>query len=609
MAKDEMLVEVKKLIAIGKDKGFITYDELSSSLPAELVSSERMTHLMTIFGEMDIEIVDAPEGEQARSAKKPSKARDAESNDDEDEEKEGSEGNKKRIDLTPGVLSRTDDPVRLYLKEMGSVALLSREGEIEIAKRIEEGKKDMSMAVFGLPMTIKTVLEISEQIKKEKLSVREVAQTAYDEEMDQEEREEMEQDDTELRKKTLEALTKVRRPSTPVVALYKKLWAARGNPVKQKRIKAQIKDVRVPVVERIEAINFHPLFKDKLVQRVRQVAQEIRSAEREISNCYRRLGASGEAGAELLRKLSRDRRGLLAVKRKCGLPEESLLSIKKIVAEARAKIRRIESEEAKMTSEDLKESVKHLDLADDKMKRGKAELVEANLRLVVSIAKKYTNRGLQFLDLIQEGNIGLMKAVDKFEYRRGYKFSTYATWWIRQAITRAIADQARTIRIPVHMIETINKLIRTSRHLVQKLGREPTPEEIAERMDLPLDKVRKILKIAREPISLETPIGEEEDSHLGDFIEDKKAVSPLDAAIRYDLQRQISTALETLTPREEKVLRKRFGIGESTDHTLEEVGQDFEVTRERIRQIEAKALRKLRHPSRSKKLRSFVESL
>ncbi|MBM4119415.1 MAG: RNA polymerase sigma factor RpoD [Nitrospira sp.] len=608
MAKDEMLVEVKKLIAIGKDKGFITYDELSSSLPAELVSSERMTHLMTIFGEMDIEIVDAPEGEQARSAKKPSKARDAES-DDEDEEKEGSEGNKKRIDLTPGVLSRTDDPVRLYLKEMGSVALLSREGEIEIAKRIEEGKKDMSMAVFGLPMTIKTVLEISEQIKKEKLSVREVAQTAYDEEMDQEEREEMEQDDTELRKKTLEALTKVRRPSTPVVALYKKLWAARGNPVKQKRIKAQIKDVRVPVVERIEAINFHPLFKDKLVQRVRQVAQEIRSAEREISNCYRRLGASGEAGAELLRKLSRDRRGLLAVKRKCGLPEESLLSIKKIVAEARAKIRRIESEEAKMTSEDLKESVKHLDLADDKMKRGKAELVEANLRLVVSIAKKYTNRGLQFLDLIQEGNIGLMKAVDKFEYRRGYKFSTYATWWIRQAITRAIADQARTIRIPVHMIETINKLIRTSRHLVQKLGREPTPEEIAERMDLPLDKVRKILKIAREPISLETPIGEEEDSHLGDFIEDKKAVSPLDAAIRYDLQRQISTALETLTPREEKVLRKRFGIGESTDHTLEEVGQDFEVTRERIRQIEAKALRKLRHPSRSKKLRSFVESL
>jgi RNA polymerase primary sigma factor len=610
MAKDEMLVEVKKLISIGKEKGFITYDELNSSLPAELVSSERMSHLMTIFGEMDIEIVDAPEGGQARG-KRPAARKAAAADDDGDdkEEKEESEESEKRIDLTPGVLSRTDDPVRLYLKEMGSVALLSREGEIEIAKRIEEGKKDMSMAVFGLPMTMEYVLSIADQIKKEKISVREVAQTAYDEDMDEEEREEMEQDDTELRKKTLEALSKVRKPTKPVVALYKKLWKARGNPAKQKRIKAQIKEARVPVVEKIEAINFHPLFKDKLVQRVRHVAQEIRSAERELANCCRRLGVSGEAGAALLRKLSRDRRGLLAVKRKCGLSEESLQSIRKIAIEARAKIRRMESEEAKMTSEDIKEAVKHLDLADDKMKRGKAELVEANLRLVVSIAKKYTNRGLQFLDLIQEGNIGLMKAVDKFEYKRGYKFSTYATWWIRQAITRAIADQARTIRIPVHMIETINKLIRTSRHLVQKLGREPTPEEIAERMDLPLDKVRKILKIAREPISLETPIGEEEDSHLGDFIEDKKAVSPLDAAIRYDLQRQINSALETLTPREEKVLRKRFGIGESTDHTLEEVGQDFEVTRERIRQIEAKALRKLRHPSRSKKLRSFVESL
>ncbi len=612
MAKDEMLVEVKKLISIGKEKGFLTYDELNSSLPAEMVSSERLSNLMTIFGEMDIEIVDAPEGGE-REGRKPS-TRSASSDDeaeerDDKEEKEESEESEKRIDLTPGVLSRTDDPVRLYLKEMGSVALLSREGEIEIAKRIEEGKKDMSMAVFGLPMTMEFVLGLPEQIKKEKISVREVAQTAYDEDMDEEEREEMEQDDTELRKKTLESLAKVRKPSKMVVRLYKKLWKARGNPAKQKRIKAQIKEARVPVVERIEAINFHPAFKDKLVQRVRHVAQEIRSAERELSNCCRRLGVSGDAGAALLRKLSRDRRGLLAVKRKCGLSEESLQAIKKTSQEARAKIRRVEMDEAKMTSEDIKEAVKHLDFADEKMKRGKAELVEANLRLVVSIAKKYTNRGLQFLDLIQEGNIGLMKAVDKFEYKRGYKFSTYATWWIRQAITRAIADQARTIRIPVHMIETINKLIRTSRHLVQKLGREPTPEEIAERMDLPLDKVRKILKIAREPISLETPIGEEEDSHLGDFIEDKKAVSPLDAAIRYDLQRQINSALETLTPREEKVLRKRFGIGESTDHTLEEVGQDFEVTRERIRQIEAKALRKLRHPSRSKKLRSFVESL
>jgi RNA polymerase primary sigma factor len=359
----------------------------------------------------------------------------------------------------------------------------------------------------------------------------------------------------------------------------------------------------------MEAVNLHGVLKDRMVQRVREMAIQIRTAEREIVSCQRRLGVGGEAGAELLRRLCRDRKDFQAVKRKTGVSEDTLQDVKKLYQAAKSRIRQLETEEALVSGEEIKEAVKHLDVAEEKVKRGKAELVEANLRLVVSIAKKYTNRGLQFLDLIQEGNIGLMKAVDKFEYKRGYKFSTYATWWIRQAITRAIADQARTIRIPVHMIETINKLIRTSRHLVQKLGREPTPEEIAERMDLPLDKVRKILKIAREPISLETPIGEEEDSHLGDFIEDKKAISPLEAAIRYDLQRQINSALETLTPREEKVLRKRFGIGEATDHTLEEVGQDFEVTRERIRQIEAKALRKLRHPSRSKKLRSFVESL
>jgi len=606
MAKDEMLVEVKKLISIGKEKGFITYDELNSSLPAELVSSERMSHLMTIFGEMDIEIVDAPDGEAGRGKKASARKASADDDPDDKEEKEESEDNGRRIDLTPGVLSRTDDPVRLYLKEMGSVALLSREGEIEIAKRIEEGKKDMSMAVFGLPMTMEYVLSIADQIKKEKISVREVAQTPYDEDLDDEEREEQEQDDTELRKKTLEALAKVRKPTKPVVALYKKLWKARGNPAKQKRIKAQIKEARVPVVEKIEAVYFHPLFKDRLVQRVRHVGQEVRSAEREISNCYRRLGASGEAGAALLRKLARDRRGLLAVRRKCGLSEESLQAIRKIATEAKAKIRRIESEEAKMTSEDIKEAVKHLDFADDKMKRGKAELVEANLRLVVSIAKKYTNRGLQFLDLIQEGNIGLMKAVDKFEYRRGYKFSTYATWWIRQAITRSIADQARTIRIPVHMIETINKLNRISRQMLQEMGREPTPDELAGRMEMPEDKVRKVLKIAKEPISMETPIGDDEDSHLGDFIEDTAVSSPVDSATDESLKETTHAVLAGLTPREAKVLRMRFGIDMNTDHTLEEVGKQFDVTRERIRQIEAKALRKLRHPSRSDQLRSFL---
>ena len=603
MPKQELLVEVKKLISIGKEKGFLTYDELNSTLPAEVVSSEQFGSIMTMFGEMDIEIVDAPDGERQQ------KSRGGEQDEagEEAEESEAAEENEKEIDLTPGALSRTDDPVRLYLKEMGSVALLSREGEIEIAKRIEEGKRDIAFVIYGMPMTIEFILSLREQLKNGKIDVREIVPIVETEEDFEEE--EVERDYEELRLKTLEGLNSVRKVSTSLKALYEKSRQAAKDPAKLKKIKKQIDAIREQVVEKMEAVNLHGVLKDRMVQRVREMAIQIRTAEREILSCQRRLGVGGEAGAELLRKLCREKKDFLAVKRKTGVSEESLQDIKKVYQAAKSRIRQLEAEEALVSGDEIKDAVKHLDVAEEKVKRGKAELVEANLRLVVSIAKKYTNRGLQFLDLIQEGNIGLMKAVDKFEYKRGYKFSTYATWWIRQAITRAIADQARTIRIPVHMIETINKLIRTSRHLVQKLGREPTPEEIAERMDLPLDKVRKILKIAREPISLETPIGEEEDSHLGDFIEDKKAISPLEAAIRYDLQRQINSALETLTPREEKVLRKRFGIGEATDHTLEEVGQDFEVTRERIRQIEAKALRKLRHPSRSKKLRSFVETL
>ena len=602
MPKQELLIEVKKLIAMGKEKGFLTYDELNSTLPAEVVSSEQFGSIMAMFGEMDIEIVDAPEG----GGDRPRKSRDSEDASDDDEGEAGDE-NEKEIDLTPGALSRTDDPVRLYLKEMGSVALLSREGEIEIAKRIEEGKRDIASVIYGMPMTIEFVLSLRDQLKNGKIDVREIVPIQETEEDFEEE--EVEKDYEELRIKTLEGLNSVRKISTSLKGLYEKSRHVNGDPAKLKKIKRQIDTIREQIVDKMESVNLHGVLKDRMVQRVRDLAIQIRTAEREIVSCQRRLGIGGEAGADALRKLCRDRKSFLTVKRKSGCSEDTLLDVKKIFQAARIRIRQLETEEALVSADEIKDAVKHLDVAEEKVKRGKAELVEANLRLVVSIAKKYTNRGLQFLDLIQEGNIGLMKAVDKFEYKRGYKFSTYATWWIRQAITRAIADQARTIRIPVHMIETINKLIRTSRHLVQKLGREPTPEEIAERMDLPLDKVRKILKIAREPISLETPIGEEEDSHLGDFIEDKKAISPLEAAIRYDLQRQINSALETLTPREEKVLRKRFGIGEATDHTLEEVGQDFEVTRERIRQIEAKALRKLRHPSRSKKLRSFVESM
>ena len=601
MRKEDKTDEVKRLISMGKEKGFLTYRDLNSTLPADMVSSERLSSLMTMFGEMDIEIIDSPEGERYQQMMS-----DGESTTEEAEEIGETEEEEKKIDLTPGDLARTDDPVRLYLKEMGSVSLLSREGEIEIAKRIEDGKQDISTVVFGMPMTIKAVFALIDLVKANKVPIREVVSAGVEEEF--EEGVAVEQDDGELRQRTLEGVRKAKVLAKGLLALYARNRKPDLSPAKRKEIKAKLNEARRQTAEKLDGLNLHPVQRERLIQRVRDLAQDIAACERELAYCRRRLGVSGEEGNVLLGKLSRGRSGLIAVRRKTSVPMDVLHEIEKASHNARRRIRGVEAESL-VPAEELRESVKLLDQAEEKVKRGKAELVEANLRLVVSIAKKYTNRGLQFLDLIQEGNIGLMKAVDKFEYKRGYKFSTYATWWIRQAITRAIADQARTIRIPVHMIETINKLIRTSRHLVQKLGREPSPEEIAEKMDLPLDKVRKILKIAKEPISLETPIGEEEDSHLGDFIEDKKAISPLDAAIRYDLQRQINNALKTLTPREERVLRKRFGIGENTDHTLEEVGQDFAVTRERIRQIEAKALRKLRHPSRSKKLRSFVESL
>ena len=369
---------------------------------------------------------------------------------------------------------------------------------------------------------------------------------------------------------------------------------------------AAVKNIKAATAEKIESIGLNSRYVDRILNRLKDLSYQIRKSEREMVSCIRKLGYTRDKIDEALKNIRKKGRDIKKVERKTGIDEDVLIEIEKTYKNALQHIRQVEFE-AGVSARELKEAVHALEVGERKAKEAKKQLIEANLRLTVSIAKKYTNRGLQFLDLIQEGNIGLMKAVDKFEYRRGYKFSTYATWWIRQAITRAIADQARTIRIPVHMIETINKLIRTSRHLVQEFGREPTPEEIAVEMKFPIDKVRKVLKIAKEPISLETPIGEEEDSHLGDFIEDKKVISPLEAAIKYSLQEQIKSVLQTLTPREERVLKQRFGIGEPTDHTLEEVGQNFDVTRERIRQIEAKALRKLRHPSRSKLLKSFVE--
>jgi RNA polymerase primary sigma factor len=582
----------RELISMGKAKGFLTYDEVNEHMPENIVSSDQMDDWLSAFSGEGIELVD--------SATKIKVAEKAEAQDEDEEEDE--EAIKKDEDEEEDLegYTKTNDPVRMYLRKMGSVSLLTREGEVEIAKRIEEGERRILQVVLNSSVAIEEILQLGDKLRKGKIRVKEVVKDADEEDVEFDEQWHIE--------RVCRVIEKVRRLHKDQEKVAERLDPAH-NPSEalKKRVRKQIDGFKQEILEALAEMRLNKKQIDRIVLKLKEFVSRIEQANREIIDCEHKSGLSLKEFRKTLREIRSSQIRQRAVAKKLGIRPEELEEMSKVIAVAQKKIKRVE-EEAKLAEDVLRDTVQEIQDGERMAERAKAELVEANLRLVVSIAKKYTNRGLQFLDLIQEGNIGLMKAVDKFEYKRGYKFSTYATWWIRQAITRAIADQARTIRIPVHMIETINKLIRTSRYLVQELGREPTPEEIAEKMELPLDKVRKVLKIAKEPISLETPIGEEEDSHLGDFIEDKSVISPADAVISMNLAEQTRKVLATLTPREEKVLRMRFGIGEKSDHTLEEVGQDFEVTRERIRQIEAKALRKLRHPSRSKRLKSFMEN-
>jgi RNA polymerase primary sigma factor len=578
-----------KLIELGKQKGFVTYDEVNDAMPEDVVSTDQIDSWLSALGDHGIEVVDGAGGRRAGEIVDQPKGLDIEKEKEEGEVDEDEEY----------AYSRTSDPVRMYLRKMGSVSLLTREGEVEIAKRIEDGERKMLQAVLNSSVAVEELIATGDRLRHGKIRVKDVVK-----DIDEDEAEFNEQFYVDRVCKVIDKVKKLQRDTEK---LEEKLDGDNGSEGKRKKVKEATKANRAQMFEELSDLRLNKPTVDRIVAQLKNIIVKLDKAEQEIRECERRAGLPASEIRKTLREMRANPQRARAVGKKTMMTVADFEEMEEMIKTAMRKVVVVE-EESRSTAPELRSTFRDLHEGERMADRAKSELVEANLRLVVSIAKKYTNRGLQFLDLIQEGNIGLMKAVDKFEYKRGYKFSTYATWWIRQAITRAIADQARTIRIPVHMIETINKLVRTTRYLVQELGREPTPEEIAERMELPLDKVRKVLKIAKEPISLETPIGEEEDSHLGDFIEDKSIISPSESVISVNLADQTRKVLATLTPREEKVLRMRFGIGEKSDHTLEEVGQDFEVTRERIRQIEAKALRKLRHPSRSKRLKAFVEN-